>query len=126
MKYIVSSILLFLVLFGLCLASAAYVSNAVQETEALLADAMTLQQHGHAREAAAVTHSAADRWNSHQTYFGTVLRHDEVDDVIREFSRLESYADTEDREEFLGNCAALLATLKHIREMEWPYIYNLL
>lgn len=126
MKFILSSLLLFSLLLGLCLFSAAYVSHAVEETELLLTDAMALQQQDRYADAAAMTHWAADRWNSHQAYFGTVLRHDEVDDVIREFSRLESYADTRDTEEYLSNCAALLATLKHIREMEWPYLYNLL
>ena len=126
MKFILSSLLLFSLLLGLCLFSAAYVSHAVEETELLLTDAMALQQQDRYADAAAMTHWAADRWNSHQTYFGTVLRHDEMDDVIREFSRLESYADTQDTEEYLSNCAALLATLKHIREMEWPYLYNLL
>lgn len=126
MKFILSSLLLFSLLLGLCLFSASYVSHAVEEAELLLTDAMVLQQQDHPAEAAALTHRAADRWNSHQAYFGTVLRHDEVDDVIREFSRLESYVDTQDTEEYLSNCAALLATLRHIREMEWPYLYNLL
>ena len=126
MKFILSSLLLFSLLLGLCLFSASYVPHAVEEAELLLTDAMVLQQQDHPAEAAALTHRAADRWNSHQAYFGTVLRHDEVDDVIREFSRLESYVDTQDTEEYLSNCAALLATLRHIREMEWPYLYNLL
>ena len=69
---------------------------------------------------------AGASWEQQQLFFGTVLRHDEIDDVTEEFTRLESYATTEDQDDFLSNCKALIARLKHVQEMEKLTLLNIM
>ena len=126
MKYILTSLLIFTLLLVFCLCSAGYVTASVKQTEGLLHQAMLQHQLGDHVQAAQTVQAAAANWDSHQLYFGTVLRHDEVDDVMAEFSKLEAYAYSKDQDDFRSNCAGLLATLQHIRDMEWPYLYNIL
>ena len=126
MKYTLISILLLAFLLCFCLWSAGYVSSAVSDTEGFLIEAMELERQGDQQACLTAIRRASANWDRYQTWFGTVLRHDAVDDVKAEFSRLEAYAVSQDTDDFRSNCAALLSTLEHIREMEWPYLYNIL
>lgn len=125
MKIIITGLLILVLLTAACFGSACYVTGAVQDTEALLERAMSVNIHTDTA-ALSLVRSATKQWNECAPVFGTLLRHDEVDDVIAEFARLEYYAKTKDHEEFLSTCAALLAKLGHIRDMEWPTLQNIL
>ena len=71
--------------------------------------------------------SEAERyWTSKECILGTVLRHDEIDEVGDSIAILTAYAMRDDWDEFYGNCAALLANLSHIKEKERLLIHNLL
>ena len=123
MKFMIVCILLFSVLAGLCCISACRVTKIIDDTSALLQAAMRLPN----KEGAAhLIRAASNKWNENAVFFGTMLRHDEIDNVIVEFARLESYAKTRDEDDFLSNCSALLAQLAHIKEMEWPLFQNIM
>ena len=125
MRMIITSVLILALLSAACIGSALYVTNAVTQTASILEQALrTAEQDPHSAQFAIQT--AAKQWDSRATVFGTVLQHDEVDSVMEEFARLEYYAQTENKEEFLSTCAALLAKLNHIRDMEWPTLKNVL
>lgn len=123
MKFIVICVLLFALLTGFCCISACRVSEVIDDTSALLRAAMGLRN----KEGAVyLIDAASHKWRENAVFFGTVLRHDEIDNVIVEFARLESYAKTKDEDDFFSNCSALIAQLEHIKEMEWPLFQNIM
>lgn len=126
MKYCIISLLLLALILGLCLWSAGSVNQSVDQTSRLLEQAVALKHLGQDQAALDTVRAAADSWHRRDTFFGTVLRHDEIDGVIRDFAQLEAYAQTDDTDDFFSNCAALLAQLEHIRKMEWPYFENVM
>ena len=126
MKYIFVSLGLSLLMTALCLYSSFCITQAVQETTYLLEAAVEAEKAGNKEDAVRIVHEAAQSWKSHEIFFGTVLRHDEIDSVIEEFARLESYASTQDQDDFLSNCHALIARLEHIKEMERPTFQNIM
>lgn len=126
MKYIYTSIACFLAVLLLCSYSSIRVIKHVEETTQYLEEAIAAERRGDKTESLQIVQKARKSWCSHELFFGTVLRHDEVDGVIEEFARLESYASTEDQDDFLSNCKALLARLKHIQEMEKPSFQNIM
>ena len=111
MKYTLISILLLAFLLCFCRWSAGYVSSAVSDTEGFLIEAMELERQGDQQACLTAIRRASANWDRYQTWFGTGLRHDEVDDVKAEFSRLEAYAVSQATDDFRSNCAALLSTL---------------
>ena len=70
--------------------------------------------------------AAADEWDKHELYFGTMLRHDELDEVVGSFATLQAYLACEDGDEFLSTCAQLIRRLEHICDMEQPLPANIL
>ena len=125
MKYVLIYILLFCILISACLGSAIYVSNTIYVTETFLQNALIFQEKGNNQQAAAEVHNAAEHWKRCQSWFGMLLKHEEIDTVEGEFSSLQAYVNSKDQDDFRSNCASLLSTLQHIREMEWPYWENI-
>ncbi len=125
MKMIITSVLILALLAISCIGSAVYVTNSVTKTASILDKALSAADQDVSGVLPTVL-AAAAQWDSCATVFGTVLQHDEVDNVVEEFARLEYFAKTDDQEEFLSTCAALLAKLNHIREMELPTLKNIL
>lgn len=126
MRSLLTSLILLTSLVSFCVFSACFVSNRVAHTELLLEKAQQLQQQQQSTQAARQVRIAAEYWKDSQAYFGTVLQHDEVDSIGEEMARLESYATSKDQDDFFSNCAGLLEKLRHIREMEWPFVFNVL
>lgn len=126
MKHVCLGLSILALILALCLFTAHYTSDTVQRTSALLEEAVEARRAGDEAEALRLVRAASAHWKDHEAYFGTVLRHDEIDDVIGEFARLESYARSQDQDDFYSNCAALLSELEHIEQMEWPFFHNIL
>lgn len=126
MKHTVIACSILLALFGFSLWSATTVQTRVTETELLLQEAMEQQLQENRDAAQMAIRRASDHWEKHEALFEILLRHDDVDCVMEEFARLCAYASTVDEDDFVSNCSALLATLRHIREMEWPLLHNIL
>lgn len=126
MKYIYTSIFCFLAVLILCTYSSIRIIDYVGETEQLLEEAVDAEKQGDKEESLHIIQKAGKSWKNRELFFGTVLRHDEIDGVMEEFARLESYASTEDQDDFLSNCKALIARLQHIQEMEKPSFQNIM
>lgn len=126
MKHTIISLTLILLLLVFSIFSAFYVTNTVEESIRLLELAQQMETVGNNHGAVQAIQAAKTRWQSHQVYYGTVLRHDEVDDVLRDFSSLSAYAQDQERAEFRSGCASLLTQLRHIQQMEWPYFHNVM
>lgn len=125
MKHLWIGLSLVAAVVGFCLWSAWYVRGAVQDTSELLQEAYEAADAEDFARARDAVRAASDTWNRHGGYFGTVLRHDEIDGVVEEFARLRVTVLAGDRDEFLPGCAALLETLDHVRDMELPIFANL-
>ena len=126
MRYLILPSLLLVALLVFSVFSATFITETIDQTEAYLDQAV---YHYHLQEPDKTTIcliQTTEYWRSRQLFFGMVLKHEDVDQVSGELARLLSYADTDDSDDFLSNCAALQATLEHIREMEWPYLQNIL
>lgn len=126
MKFIFISTACFLMMLLLCVYSASCVIKTVDETAQILEKAIETELAGNDTQTQEIIKEASESWESHQLFFGTVLRHDEIDNVTEEFARLESYASTEDQDDFLSNCKALIARLKHVQEMEKLTLQNIM
>ncbi len=126
MKYIYISLTCFFIMLALCSYSSVQVIKAVDETTQILKTAVEADKSGNKEEALSIVKKASAAWKGHELFFGTVLRHDEVDEVVEEFARLESYASTEDQDDFRSNCRALIARLEHIQTMEKPTLQNIM
>lgn len=125
MRHIVIGVGIFAAVLLFCLWSGYYVTQTVKSAEESLMQAYELAEQEDAKAALQAVEAASNCWDDHSGYFGTVLRHDEIDGVVGEFARLRITIRSGDNDEFLPTCAALLATLRHIREMELPYFYNI-
>ena len=126
MKFIFISIVCFLIMLLLCVYSASCVIKTGDETAQILEKAVQTENAGDDEQTLEMIKKAGASWEQHQLFFGTVLRHDEIDDVTEEFARLESYASTEDQDDFLSNCRALITRLKHVQEMEKLTLQNIM
>ena len=126
MRHIILPILLLALVLSFCLFSTLYVSSTIEETNAYLTAAVEAYQKQQLEQTEQSINLASSLWSQRQFFFGMVLKHDEVDQVSGEFARLSAYAHSDDGDDFLSNCAALQATLRHIREMEWPSLQNIL
>lgn len=125
MRHLIISLSLLALVTGFCVWSAGYVRSTVAETAAWLELAYQQADREDYSGAGASVQAAADNWNRHGGYYGTVLRHDEIDGVMEEFARLLVTIRAGDRDEFLPACAALMQTLDHVRDMELPIFANL-
>ena len=125
MKHLLIGLSLVAAVTGFCLWSASYVRGAVEETARLLEAAYEAAEADQFSQARAAVQAASDTWDRYGGYFGTVLRHDEIDGVVEEFARLQVTVQAGDQDEFLPGCAALLETLDHVRDMELPVFANL-
>jgi len=125
MRAFLTGVCLLLLILAFSLFSAFHISGIVADTEILLAKALE-QQQGDPIQSANLVRLASETWQKNETYFGMVLCHDEIDSILDEFARLDAYAASSDQDDFRSTCASLLASLQHIREMEWPLVCNIL
>lgn len=123
MKPVTISLVILSALLLFSLVSSAYISTVVDQTSLYLENASSEEYRD---QTEALVKHAASYWQGHQSGFGMLLRHDEVDEIICEMALLEAYAKQEDWDDFDGNCACLLARLRHIKEMQRLTLHNIL
>ena len=82
MKHLLIGLSLVAAVTGFCLWSASYVRGAVEETARLLEAAYEAAEADQFSQARAAVQAASDTWDRYGGYFGTVLRHDEIDGVV--------------------------------------------
>lgn len=118
-------LLLILVLAG-CLFSLKTLERCVAQTTQQLKAAQALAQAGNLNAAAQAADGARRSWERWEAFLGSVLRHDEADDLRFAFARLSGFAAENDRNEFRAECAELIARVEHILTMEQPKLHNFL
>lgn len=65
-------------------------------------------------------------WKKNESFICSLLDHMETDNINRGLSNLRSYMRTGTTEEFRASCAEVLVMVRHLAEMERPYLHNLL
>jgi len=123
MKQVLGCLVTFALLLCFCLYHLARLETLVTHTCTLLDTALEANTKQAAANAA---QEASNYWNEAQSYLGFVLRHDQLDRVAEELALLQSYAQSEDEDDFQSHCLSLRTTLHHILQMELPLLENLL
>lgn len=108
------------------LANTAYLSSFTQELTDLLAQAEVQGEAGNWEEAMALTRSARERWDSHNTYLHITLRHADIDNVYLFFLQVEQFLDCQEGGEYSAANAALIGHLTLLQEQELPSLKNIL
>lgn len=126
MRHIILSISLLALSLCFSIAASSAVQHACSETNALLQQAQSAARREDYAAARVYLDKADAAWAGRERFFGVVLRHEEADDVFRDFASLKAYAETQDTDEFLSVCASVMATIEHISGMTHATFHNIL
>ena len=118
-------ILLVLILAG-CLFMLKTLDCCISETTQQLKAAQAFAGAGNLAAAMQAADGARRSWDRWEMFLGSVLRHDEADDLHFAFARLSGFAAGNNSDEFRAECAELIARVEHIRKMEQPKLHNFL
>ena len=123
MKHAIGAAATILILLLFCVLTV----NTVQKEVKNAVDLAKAAYHAEEKETAITAlQKASSFWISKEKFFGTVLRHDDMDDILQEFSTLIVYAQRGDWDDYYGNCAALLEQIAHIGKEEQFKLHNIL
>lgn len=126
MRHILLSCVILLLALAFCLFSMLHVRAICAEALDVLSLAQESAEESDFESCRVYTSRAMRHWQRYERYFGLVLAHEEVDDVLERFAALTQYAELEDRDDYLAGIAELQFTIKHLREMEKPALENIL
>ena len=126
MKHLYLGAAILVVLLAVCLLAGCWLGRCSAETSALLRQAEAACISGDGAQAQQLSQQAQNVWNSHRTFLGAVLCHDETDAIRQSFAALLSYAQTRSEEDFLCTCSQLIDLVDHLPESEKPHLHNLL
>ena len=126
MKYFWLALAILVLVLAACTVSLFYLDQVVRETTELLDQAALAAEAGDYEAARDQVQQCLRVWESHKGGCGTLLRHEEADEVYYALCQLEAYAKAKSREDFLGQLAQARARLEHLRDMEQPAYYNFL
>ena len=91
-----------------------------------LEQAADLARRGQWEGAEATTRQALAEWQDHYTYFHTILRHSDINEVQRQFSVVLKYLEVENIEEYCAANADLMTRIGLLAEMERASLANVL
>ncbi len=126
MKLYLLCAVIFILLLSICFFSTVTVKNITKQTEACLQQAVELYQDERYTEGYEQILQTDHFWERNNNILGMLLYHSEIEEVTTELAMLKAYAVTDDFEELYCSCAELFALLGRIREMEYPYLKNIL
>lgn len=126
MKLFLLCAVIFILLFAICILSTATVKNITTHTEASLLQALEHYRAEQKPEGYKQILHADSFWDKHNNILGMLLYHSEIDEVTAELAMLKAYAIAGNSEEIFCSCAELFTLLEQIREMERPYLKNIL
>ena len=126
MKYTLLSLGVLALCLAFCLCSMAAVTTVCTRTAERLAASLSAVREKRLSEAERALLQAEESWSRGKTFFGVVLRHEEMDEVLVSLAELREYLMIGDLDDYRATCVRLLTTLGHLREMELPSISNIL
>ena len=126
MKDLTVCLLLFITIICLCFLGAFYITNHVVQAEQLIQNAMDAYTIGDIEAAQHIIDQAMKSWTNCRISFGILICHEDFDAIQTDLSTLKFYKQQDDQSDFCSLCSSLLSRLRHIREIEWPYLFNIL
>lgn len=126
MRYFWLALAILILVLAACTVSLFYLDYVVRETTEFLDQAALAAEAGDYQTAYDQVRSCLLAWESHKGGCGTLLRHDEADDVYYSLCQLEAFAKSGSNDEFMGQLAEARARVEHMRNMELPTYYNFL
>lgn len=126
MKHYSIGLILFVLVFIVCMVLTYVVVLDLSHTEALLSRSIELQRADDIPAAAEYLFRAQHVWEQRQHLYRSVLNHDEIDLISGQFQLLRLCVETEQFEDLLCESADLMKQLEQLREICYPYYYNVL
>lgn len=126
MKKMLISTVTILLLLAFCINSTYRVEKVCEETSGLLRKAETQCLLGDYQGAEDIIRLSQTLWQRNEGFLGIVLRHTESDNVDILFPSLLETCNQKNPSEFMLRNMELLATLRQLSRMEYPYIFNIL
>ena len=126
MKYFWIALTILALVLAACAGSLMYLDGVVRETTDLLDQAALCAEQNDFSAAHDQVRACLLAWESHRGGCGTLLRHEEADQVYFSLCQLEAYASLGSKDEFMGQLAETRARLVHVLDMERPAYYNFL
>ena len=126
MRYFWIALAILSLVLAACVGSLLYLDGVVRETTDLLNQAALSAEQEDFSAAYEQVQACLRVWESHKGGCGTLLRHEEADQVYFSLCQLEAYARLGSKDEFMGQMAETRARLEHVSEMERPAYYNFL
>ena len=124
MKYTLLSLGIFALCLAFCLFSMATVTAVCERTADALAVSLSAVRREAFSQAEAALSQAEDCWTRSKPFFGVVLRHEEMDEIVVGFAELRQYLELHDLDDYQATCARLLTALQHLKDMEKPTAEN--
>lgn len=120
------STLSLILLFFACHSTASWTESLTNSYISQLEYAQELTDQEQWEEAAQITTTVYQDWNSQSFRLYVLLRHSDLDKILLGFQSVSQYLDQQDQEPYLANNAQLIAQLKLLSEMEQLSLENIL
>ena len=126
MKYTLLSLGLLALCLVFCLFSMQTVTVTCERTSDALQASLSAVQKQALSQAEDALSEAETLWQEKAAFFGIVLRHEQIDEIVTGFAELHQYAQIGDLDDYQATCARLLTALGHLADMEKPTLENIL
>lgn len=126
MKQVLLSALLFLLCLSFCLVCLNSVRQTADRSLCLLRRSRFLASQHSFASAVSVLEQAESLWQEKEGFFGAILRHDPLDEVMVGFAALRQYLLLQDLDDFMASSSELAAAIEHLQQMERPLLQNIL
>ena len=117
---------IFVFLLSICFFSIESVDHITTQTESTLQEAVELYRTGNYKAGSDAIMQTYDFWENKSKMLNMLLYHEQIDDITVQLIKLNVRASEVNLEEIFTGCAELSALLDQIREMEHPYLENIL
>ena len=126
MKRLYIAAALLALLLAASLANAWYVQGMADGMRNRLEQAQALTRQGDWERAEALTRQTYQDWQDRHFYFHTLMRHSDIDQVLRAFRQVLEYVQLREPDQYNAANADLMAQLELLAEMEQATIVNVL
>ena len=117
---------LLLALLGASLANGRYAQEVTEGMRERLRQAQDQAEQGDWSRAEALTRQVYQDWQDRRFYFHTLMRHSDIDQVLRAFRQVLEYVQLREPDQYNAANADLMAQLELLAEMEQATIVNVL
>ena len=126
MKHTLIACGILILVLAFCIFSMTFIRSSAAKTLDALTVSYECARKQDCSSAAAALSRAEQTWKKREDFFSAVLAHDEVDQVATDLAQLREYIRIRDMDDYLATAASLMETIRHMRQVELPFYYNIL